>query len=292
MTVTTRAIEAHVPSRTFSEAVLGSFLDVLRVVESRKRRVRALYKDAQDQVRAEFTIRSQSVEPGVVVEGELYLDPSLESDAAWLGSVVSELSEKELTSAQFSRKLIRKTSEADEAAKVLRTLTSRALVEVAKIATNEELTVEFSNSGPKRGPVYQFRTIELLAELGEDYATPKESRDVVEALATFADTVWYFRTTAGFPTYELVPVIGTQGNSTVDETLMMSELSTAFLRLGERLRHDAVSDRPIAVHHVSEELGLAWVATGREIALARLSGPRAIAAIGTTSRLLKTSNWR
>jgi hypothetical protein len=269
-----------------SDAHFEGFLDVLRVVESRIRRVRAVFKDTDGRRRAEFTIRSHSVEPGVMVDGEVFRDARLERDAEWLADTVSELSAAEINSAQASRKLIRSTREQDDAELELRALTARALAEIARIGMEEELTVEFENSGPKRGPVYFFSSVELLASIGDDFAVPTTSGlDAVDALSQFAEAVWCFRSSRGLPGAELAPVNGTQGESSIDETLEMAELAGGLLDIAGRLQYDEDPGSPVCVHHFADQSALAWIAHAGEIAVARLEGARAVAALGRTRAL-------
>lgn len=270
-----------------SEEHYESFLDVLRVVESRIRRVRAVFRDARGQRRAEFTIRSHSVEPGVMIDGEVFRDERLRRDAGWLAETVSELSAAELNSAEASRKLIRSTREQDDAEIELRGLTARALAEIARICLEDELIVEFENSGPKRGPVYWFSSIELLASVGDDLATPRASNlDAVGALAQFADAVWCFRDSDGLPGAGLAPVNGTQGDSRIEETLEMAGLANGLRDLADALRREE-NGSPICVHHFGDGAALAWIAHRGEIAIARLMGARAAAALGPTRAMLR-----
>lgn len=270
----------------FPEELFEEYLRLLTIVESRIRRVRAIFRDAAGKRVAELTIRDRCVEPGVHIHGALFMDARLRHDAAWLATVLTKVAGKKLNSAEASRRLIRSTKEREVAEQELQDLTARALLVLAEIGLESRLAVEFTRSGPKRGPVYSFQSIELLASACGQYVGHDMTFDAAETLGRHADAVWNFRVSGAIPGLQLAPLPGTQGQATVRETLEMSALAGGLLELGGRIRFDSRTGSPVAIHYLADEFGIAWIANQNEIAIARLHGARSTMALGPSRNLV------
>ena len=272
------------------EALFRELLRFLEIVEGRVRRVRAIVRDENGARVGEFTIREQAVEPGVIVEGKVYRDDRLQHDADWLGDILKRLSAR-LNSAQLSRKLVRSTKQMEEAEDELRALTARAMLALARIGLQRKLVVEFDKSGPKRGPVYSFSSIELLSAIGDDLVARDADHRAADALAQFGAAVWNLKSCDdGFPGHPFAPTTGTQGDSTVAETLALSDIAQGLVALGARLRYDSADGSPLCVHYLDDDVGFAFIASEDEVAIARLEGHRVPAALGPSRSLVPATS--
>ena len=147
------------------------------------------------------------------------------------------------------------------------------------------LEVEFTRSGPKRGPVYSFQSIEILASACAEFSPMPIAFDAPEALGQFADAIWHFRVGHIMPGYSVVPIPPTQGEASVKDTLEMAVLAVGLMETAAKLRFDSGPGEPFSVHYLSREFGIAWIATESEIAVARLHGPRSVMALGPSRDL-------